>query len=516
MDTRRVCAVVAACVLMPASHVAGQRVNEAPSAYDAIADRDPRSKPLLPAPGTAGSTVFDPVFGSHMWRITDGGTRPGAPDRSYRTPSGTHQNAWSASGSYFYVVSTDGTVIPYAFDVASERARRIDASREGDGGLVLRFYIEPQFSYVTDSVLFGSASLSGSSLRTIDQFDFSTRRYTALVDLDGVVPGLDGTYVGGIGSSAGAVERIVTFFGGASQDRHHYVLVFDRQVPARRHLVDTLASTLDGAPTNVPLRFALHHAFIDRSGDYVLLYPTGGDRAAPRNAAPVYVWDVAAGTFTELGSTSARSNGHDAYGYKTMVNQDCCTTTTWDAAQWQMRGLASPLNTRDLILPVLAPREIYLADHPSWNNARPDRLVPFVTALYRYGANSSGWRAWDDEIVAVQTDVPASEGATVWRLAHHRSDVANDTDPSRIYFWYTPRPNVSPDGRWVLFTSNWEKTLGRDPAGESGGAYRQDVFLVAPRNASGASAPAVSAAAAPTVSRPRRSPAIGAAKRRGG
>jgi hypothetical protein len=31
----------------------------------------------------------------------------------------------------------------------------------------------------------------------------------------------------------------------------------------------------------------------------------------------------------------------------------------------------------------------------------------------------------------------------------------------------------------VLFTSNWEKTLGTDPVGEAGTAARQDVFLVA-------------------------------------
>jgi hypothetical protein len=30
----------------------------------------------------------------------------------------------------------------------------------------------------------------------------------------------------------------------------------------------------------------------------------------------------------------------------------------------------------------------------------------------------------------------------------------------------------------VLFTSNWEKTLGTDPGGDSGGSARQDVFLL--------------------------------------
>jgi hypothetical protein len=251
--------------------------------------------------------------------------------------------------------------------------------------------------------------------------------------------------------------------------------VFDAANPASRRLLDTRASTLDGRATSLRLDFLLHAAAIDRSGRYVTLYPTSADRAAPRRAAPNYLWDLATDTFTELPSVAARSNGHDAYGDGVRVNQDCCTSTTWDAAQWQLRTLASPLATRDVIVPVLTPRQVNLADHPSWHNARPDTWTPFISALYRYGANTVEWRAWDDEIVAVQTGEAAGH---VWRLAHHRSDVRHDTDPLRISFWYTPRPNVSADGRWVLYTSNWEKTLGTDPGGETGGSARQDVFLL--------------------------------------
>lgn len=78
----------------------------------------------------------------------------------------------------------------------------------------------------------------------------------------------------------------------------------------------------------------------------------------------------------------------------------------------------------------------------------------------------------------MQTDMAPCVGAEVWRLAHHRSDVRHDGDPLRSSFWYTPRANISGDGRWVLFTSNWEKTLGTDPGAEVGGAARQDVFLL--------------------------------------
>src|SRR5204863_4984164 len=107
-------------------------------------------------------------------------------------------------------------------------------------------------------------------------------------------------------------------------------------------------------------------------------------------------------------------------------NQDCCTSSTWDAAQWQYRALDLPMTTSDLVTPVLLPKEVYLADHASWHNAQPDRLVPFVDANYRYGTNPTTWRAWDEEVFAVQTDA-AGGGAMVWRFAHHRSNVADDT-----------------------------------------------------------------------------------------
>lgn len=477
MNSWKWCAMVLGAGIVLGTDAAAQ-TTAPPSSYDAVTDRGPRVEPSLPAIGGAGYSFVDPVFGTPIRRVTDGATRPGRPDRSYRTPSGTHQNAWSAGGSLFYVVSTDGTIVPFAFDASTRKASRIDPTPDGEGGFVLRFYIEPTFSYVTDGVVYGSATGPGATLRTIDQYDFAAGAYSRLLDLDALVPGLGGTYIGGIGASAGPVERIIAFFGGTSQDRHGYLTIFEKANPANRRLLDTKNSTVDGVPTNIPLNFNLHAAAIDRSGRYVTLYPTGTDRAAPRLADPNYQWDTETNVFTALPSIDARSNGHDAYGFGVRVNQDCCATTSWDAAQWQLRSLSAPLTTRDVIAPVLLPKELYLSEHPSWHNSVPDRLVPFVTATYRYYINDVEWRPWDDEIVAVQTDMAPDAGAAVWRLAHHRSNVRHDTDPTRISFWYTPRANVSRDGRWVLFTSNWEKTLGTDAGAEPGGAARQDVFLL--------------------------------------
>jgi hypothetical protein len=207
-----------------------------------------------------------------------------------------------------------------------------------------------------------------------------------------------------------------------------------------------------------------------------MMYPTGADQSSARKAPQSVAWDTQAGVITEM-PVSALPYGHDAFGYGVSVNQDCCVASTWDAAQWQVRNLATPTRTRDLLPRVLSPKEIYLEDHTTWNNARADALTPVISGLFRYGTSGAAWRAFDDEIVAIQTDAPGQD-PTIWRFAHHRSDIASDNNAASPSFWYEPRPNVSGDGRWVLFTSNWEKTLGTDPVGESGTGYRQDVFLV--------------------------------------
>lgn len=460
----------------PTTQPSGPPAIAAVGPYVAAIDRFPHAEPALPALGPAGTTIVDPVFTSVITRVTDGSTRPDSPDRSYKTPSSPHQNAWSATGSRFYVVGAGGAVLPYDFDRLTGTASRIQASAAGAGGLVLNFYIEPQFSYLRDSLTYGS--LVGGSLRTIDQYDFTTATYSRLLDLDALVPGLAGTYIGGVASSAGTTERVLAMFGGIHQDLHHYAVVFDAANPQTRQVLDTKASTLNGSPLGTPLDFMLHHVMIDRSGRYVMLYPTGADQAGTRKAPQSVLWDTQSSLFTEM-PVSSLPYGHDAFGYGVSVNKDCCTSTSYDAGQWQFRSLASPLVTRDVITTVLSPKEVYLSDHPTWNNARPDNSAPFISGLYRHGTNTVEWRAWDDEIVAVQTDAAPGADPTVWRFAHHRSNVANDLDAAATSFWYMPRPNVSPDGQWVLFTSNWEKTLGVDPAGDPGAGARQDVFLVA-------------------------------------
>jgi hypothetical protein len=442
-------------------------VSGAPSQYSAITDRITRTKPPVPAIGAANSSIVDPTFGSKIARMTDGNTRPGLVNRSFRVPSNSHLAAWNADSTMFYVMSNDGTSIPFRFDAATMTASRINPSSSGNGGFTLAFYVEPQFSLGKPNLIYG---VGGSNNRTISSYDFSTGSYTTIVNLDTVVSGLSG-YVGTVQTGGDSPETLLTFFGGGSQDQHFYGLVMPLDGGPRK-LVNTVASTINGAPTATTLNFHIHAMQIDRSARYVFIYPTAKDLGSPRYAAQEYIWDTVTDSITPV-TTAMINGGHDAAGYGVWVNKDCCTSSTWDAGQWQFRSLATPSITTDLISPVLSTKEVFMDDHESWNNAQPDRLVPLISSTYRYGNNTAPWRAWDDEIIAL--DVNAGSGATVWRFAHHRSNVASDSDPTVPYFWYEPIANVSPDGRWVLFTSNWEKTLGTD---SSEGTARQDVFLL--------------------------------------
>jgi hypothetical protein len=429
--------------------------------------------------GPAGSRFNDPTFGSRILRITDENTRPDSPGRSFTVPSAAHQLAWNAASDRFYVRSIDGTIIPYAFDAGTMTAVRILPTTTADGGLTIWSQAEPQFSFVRSNVLYGSRQDPVNDWPIIRQIDFDTLSYTDILNIGEATTIGSGTYAGALSSSATTPETLCVLFGGL-QDSHYKVAVFQANPASPDPMIlDSQASTItsNGSTwsTNIPLGVFLHHAWIDQSGRYVMLYTVN------QQPVPYYVWDLTTNTITAV---SRNAGGHDATGFGWLINQACCTSTSWDAAQWELRGLSDPGATVDLINPVPAQQEIYLSDHTSWNNATPGTLMPILSSLYRYydgTFNTAPWRAWDDEIVAIDTHAPGA-GAAVWRFAHHRSNVSYDDDPSRaLYFWYVPNAVISPNGRWAIFTSNWEKTLGSavDSDIQPGGRYRCDVFLVA-------------------------------------
>jgi hypothetical protein len=209
------------------------------------------------------------------------------------------------------------------------------------------------------------------------------------------------------------------------------------------------------------LGFTLHNSRISKDGRYVVLTP--GSSAA----ANVYVWDTETNQVAALPEQG--SGGHRVAGFAQLINHSAPVgdSLVTDGAQWLRRSLSlnQLSSAAPLISPILSPTLFTIDSHLSWNNAQSGVMAPVVGSTYRYQPGSAPFRAWDDEVIAIRTDGQESK---VWRFCHHRSK----TDPYR--FEYTPRGNVSQDGRFYMFTSNWEDTFG---PGEFG-TNRTDVFVV--------------------------------------
>ena len=134
-----------------------------------------------------------------------------------------------------------------------------------------------------------------------------------------------------------------------------------------------------------------------------------------------------------------------------------------------------PLNNLEKDTPLISPlesgKELWFDSHFSWNNVDPDDSTPVCFSTYQPanpdtpGAAPLTTGPWDNEIDCAETDGKASR---IWRFAHTYSTARNG-------FWSTPRGNVSQDGRFFMFTSDWEDQLGKLPAGDK---YRTDVFVV--------------------------------------
>ena len=426
---------------------AATRPDVPPATYNAISDTKVYPKPALVEVGPAGSLFKDPTFGCPLVRVSDEKTAGGS---SILTPAGADVNTWNVDATLCYVLQQGQRNIPFRFDPKTMKASRIEGL-----GFLGSFQAMSSFSYHDPNVIYG---LDGRR-NVIVTYDFATRKYADVLD----VARVSGVEVGTVSCfSVSANDVMAVTFGGTVQDTHVNVMVHDTK--ARTHHVwNTKEGTLDGKPVPDAPSFTQHAWKIDLGGRYV--WSGGRDVRGP------IIWDTEKATIYPM---TVDMFGHRAVGYGKMVN---------DVHRWVHRKLdAREIGKVKAIMAHPAGQGYFAYDsHPSWNNARPDRKVPVVLATYHPKERGDPKCARGDEIIAVSTD----GSMKVRRFAHHRSvvhmperargrDRNNRHRPPRYNFWDTPRGNVSRDGRFYMFTSNWGETLGKDRNGRP----RQDVFIV--------------------------------------
>ena len=419
-----------------------------PPHYCARTDR--RSEPYpktAPALGAAGSIITDPTFGSRIVRVTDAKTRAG---ESFSTPSSAAQNAWNSTSTSFFLLTRNLQIILYDFNPSNLAPHERGVARIPSGG-------EPEFSFTRPNILFATDRPADA----FAEYDISTGRFTDLHSISKCAKLKASDHVHGI--SVSADDTRMTTSVGPQQDQNYLIYVYDRKQGCRWYNTQTSEIGGEWGPKGTVAtseRYFLHGVGISKSGRYVSISRTHG---SPGHRW--MIWDVETMNVTLC---PKMCSGHHVMGYSHLIGPS--------GNNHPMDTLIRPLNHLEqysALIPDLQEvktKGYWYDQHFSWNNVDSSDSAPVCFSTYRPsnprtpGTPPDVDGPWENEIDCMATD---GREPKVFRFAHTYSTAKNG-------FWSTPRGNVSRDGRFYIFTSDWEDQLGEADKG----GYRTDVFIV--------------------------------------
>jgi hypothetical protein len=408
--------------------------------------------PMLPPPI---NTVFnDPDFGSPMVRVTDETSNFKVPGGYVGTEASGESNMWSIDTKKFYVIAEGGWDLAFAFDPSTMAISSLPGAQPGSG-LLLPLRPAPSFSFVDSDLLYGTTN---ADTLTISNYRFSTGVSAPVIDTRtcGMKPPLSPTAISDDDVTVSAGDgRISISEGGPQVDKHMFVIVYDKNLGCRWY--NTQTGQIGGqwgqlGKTTAPPAALIHHAYISRSGKYVrIMIAEFGS----------YIWDV--GTLNVRACPThgpLLCAGYGVVGYDSYVN----AAGVIDAMNILKRPLSNLSQSAQLVYPLDPPYYWGAQKHFSWSNVNANDSTPVCMSGFRYYA-SDITQPYDGEVFCVETDGLAS---TVWRFAHHRSTVDLEE------FNTQPGGSISMNGRFWLFTSNWDEQVGT----EGDGASRSDAWIL--------------------------------------
>jgi len=242
----------------------------------------------------------------------------------------------------------------------------------------------------------------------------------------------------------------------------------------------------DQPPTVSTAGYNIHNARLSRDGSAVKITPQG--------ARTLFIWMPASASISACttagvghGGVSSYCGGHTVLGYSHLINQGGPGSTV----ALLSRPL-SDLNKIQRLIPDDQSMPLNMDTHWSWNNVDPTDTAPVCGAFSGSEKRKLGdgtrnpdtnpllWskQAWDREIICAST----SGTPRVWRFAHHHATGACNAN-ARVAscFGSLAIGNVSQDGKFYLFSSDWDWSLGsesRSPGCPTSGRCRADVFIV--------------------------------------
>jgi hypothetical protein len=455
METRNLrktlCTVFATLVLTASASAQGHQPYP-----NAVTDRlIHQETPMLPPPTNVVFT--DPDFGSFIVRATDASTNFKHPGTFLRTEGSGKANEWSADTKKFYVIGKGGQVLVFAFDPSTMTISSLPNATSGKG-LFLPLRPGPSFSFVDSDLIYGTTN---KNPLTITSYRFSTGATTTVKDTSicGMQPRLaSGPSVVSDDDVSLSLDdsRVSISEGGPEFGKHMFVVVYDKNLGCRWYNTQTGRIGGKWGPSGkatVRTSYLIRHAYLARSGNYVQILTDIG---------VWYVWDLATLNVTSCAHGSgADCAGYGAIGYNSYINGPAVL----DDMQMVKRPLSALSQIASLVYPLPSPGNWGQAQQFTWSNVDVNDSTPVCGSTHSYDGDVTIDQPFAGEIFCIETDEIAS---TVWRFAHNR---ATDVRP---YFQTQPLGSVSMDGRFFLFTSNWDAQLGNG----TDGTPRSDVFIV--------------------------------------
>jgi hypothetical protein len=411
------------------------------SCSNAITDRRVIPYPDTPPdPGCAGTLIVDPFCGNTLVRITDAETNVDFPGRPFTTPSSGEAQPWAADSSAFFAIdAAGGRYWLFAFDPKTLTAELVQALP----------FDAAEFSHRHPAIIWGNAGLLLQRLN----LGWNVQTICDLADSALPIPDSPAWYINAL--SVDWFDARLAFNLGPQQDVNSLVVVSDSRLGLC--WLDTSTGRFDGWATGTIepwTPFTIHNTRLAKSGHLVKITPSG----LPYNSMAFWTPGTSQFALVEQSSDHSPFTGHQALGFATYYG--AVQKTCW--CQW----IAMPFwkwvdGWRDLQNPVPNTAPAWADYHLSVQPDSADRN-PLFASSYDGNVKEPGAPLTEEpcinEILAMATD---GSGA-FWRLAHtYASGVQG--------FYSTPRGNVSPDGKFFVFTSDWQQTLGPG---------RSDVFVL--------------------------------------
>jgi hypothetical protein len=409
------------------------------------------------APPAVNTVFSDPDFGSSIVRVTDETTNPRQLGSFLRNPATGRANPWSMDAKKLYVIGEGGWELAFGFDPITMKVSSLPGRAVGQA-LVLPLRPGSSFSFVDADLIYGTTSVNPL---TISSYRFSTGTTATVIDTttcDTQPPLISSrSVVSDDDVSLSADDsRVSISEGGAQFGSHMFVVVYDKKLGCR--WFNTQTGQIGGqwgatGSASIASSFLIRHAWLSGNGAYVQIQ---------QNNFGFYVWDLATLTVTPCPAVGSIECG----GYGTVGNSHYVNGAgKIDQMNILERSLGNLGQTTQLVLPLPQPYHFGQVKLFAWNNGIGNDNLPVCTSTYNYEGDTSIEAPFENEILCLETDGAAS---TVWRFAHNRAVWISP------FFNTQPLGNVSPDGRFFMFTSGWDNQLGSDQYGNP----RSDVWIV--------------------------------------